>query len=74
MHRFHFIGSYSFCTFHPIQILDASLNKIRKTHSITLTLSLMNFWRNLHLFEYQKRSNRMINKKVTEFCMLLGGQ
>ena len=74
MHRFHFIGSYSFCTFRPIQVLDALLNKTCKNHRITLKLSPMNFWLNLHLFEYQKGPNRMINKKVTEFCKLLGGQ
>ena len=31
----------------------------------------MNFWRHWHLFEYQKRPNRIINNKVTEFCKLL---
>ena len=73
MHRFPFIGSYSFCTFRSIQVLDALLNKICKTHSFN-QLSPLCFWRNLHLFEYQKRPNRTINKIVTEFVKLLGGQ
>ena len=65
MDRFNFIGRYTFCTFRPIHVLNALLNKTRKTHS---------FLQNLHLFEYQNRPNRMINKKIPEFCRLIGGQ
>ena len=74
MHRFHYIGSYSFCMFRTIQVLDALFNKTRKNHSINFKISPMYFWRLLPLFEYQKRPNRIINKKGTEFCRFLGGK
>ena len=68
MHGFHFIGNHIFCTSRLIRFQYAVLHKNCCSPSINLKPFPMNFWRNWHLFEYQKRSNRIINKKVTEFC------
>ena len=50
------------------------VNKTRKNHSINFKISPMYFWRLLPLLEFQKRPNRIINKKGTEFCRFLGGK
>ena len=44
------------------------VNKNCCTPSIDFKPFPMNLWRNWHLFEHQKRPNRIINIKVTLFC------
>ena len=70
MHRFHFIFNYSFCTFRTIHVFDAVLNKTHKNQLINFKLSPMHFWRNLHLFEYQKRPNRIKKKSFPHWHIL----
>jgi len=63
--RFSFHRQLQFLHISPDMVLYAVLHKNCCTPLIDFKPFPMNFWRKWHLFEHQKRSNRIINKKVT---------